>query len=390
MQQSSPIEILFVSHKSPPATGGMEKQSYELINGVALYLKTHAIVYDHRESLLAFFLKLNTRILKLISANPQIKIIHFNDGLIAAIASYHKGYEQIKKTATIHGLDIVYPLAYFQKKIIPRFNTYDRIFAVSDATAQAACDRGIKAEKIQVIVNGVDSTEHRVKKKIADISHKYPDIQLDKKIFVTLGRPVKRKGFSWLLQQVIPHLGTDFQLLMLGPYRTKETLTDKLINLLPPKLKTMIMLFLGYPSDQNALRKILPLYYPKAIHLGKVPFEDLQIILNESLAFLMPNITIPGDMEGFGLVCLEASTAGSLVIASALEGINSAVQHKKNGILVPAENRHVWVNVLTEVLENPEHYQQQAKIYAEYTRTTYSWDIMARTYGNAFLEIAGK
>ncbi|MDR2282478.1 MAG: glycosyl transferase family 1, partial [Sphingobacterium sp.] len=109
MQQSSPIEILFVSHKSPPATGGMEKQSHELINGVGLYLKTHTIVYNHQESLLTFFLKLNRRILKLIKANPQIKIIHFNDGLIAAIASYHNGYEQIKKTATIHGLDVVYP-----------------------------------------------------------------------------------------------------------------------------------------------------------------------------------------------------------------------------------------------------------------------------------------
>lgn len=390
MEHSTDTEILFVSHKSPPATGGMEKQSYELINGVALYLKTHTIVYDHQESLLAFFLKLNARILKEIKANPHIKIIHFNDGLIAAIASYHKGYEQIKKTVTIHGLDIVYPLAYFQKKIIPRFNTFDRIFAVSDATAQAACDRGIKIEKIQVIANGVDTTEHQAKKNLADIRHKYPDIQVDKKIFVTLGRPVKRKGFSWLLQHVIPYLGTDFQLLMLGPYSTKKTLTDRLIKLLPSKLKTMIMLFLGYPSDQTTLRKILPQYYPKVIHLGKVPFEDLKPILQESLAFLMPNITIPGDMEGFGLVCLEASTAGSLVIASALEGINSAVQHKKNGILVPAENSHAWVNVLADVLDNPEHYRQQAKIYTEYTRTTYSWDIMARTYGNAFLEMCNK
>jgi glycosyltransferase involved in cell wall biosynthesis len=177
---------------------------------------------------------------------------------------------------------------------------------------------------------------------------------------------------------------------MLGPYRTKETLTDRLINLLPSKLKTMTMLFLGYPSDQSTLQKILPLYYPKVIHLGKVPFEDLQIILNESLAFLMPNITIPGDMEGFGLVCLEASTAGSLVIASALEGINSAVQHKKNGILVPAENSHAWIDILTKVLENPDHYRQQANTYAEYTRTTYSWDIMARAYSNAFLEIANE
>lgn len=388
MKQSMDIEVLFVSHKSPPATGGMEKQSYELINGVALYLKVHTLVYDHRESILLFFIRLNRRILKLLKSHPNIRVIHFNDGLLASIATFHTGYNQIKKTATIHGLDIVYPLSYFQNKIIPRFNKFDRVFAVSNATAQAALHRGIKAEKLQVIPNGVDSSPSTASSNLAAIQQKYPEIQKDKKLFVTLGRPVKRKGFSWLLENVIPQIQQDFQLVMLGPYRSKKNSKDTLLNVLPSKLRTLTMLFLGYPSDQDRLRRILPQQAPRAIHLGKVPFEDLQTLLKESTAFLMPNIAIKGDMEGFGLVCLEASIAGTLVVASSLEGITSAVHDKKNGILLPAQDDKAWITTLQDILDRPQIYHKLAEAYTDYTRSNYSWDIMARAYCEAFTDIS--
>lgn len=388
MQQSSDIEILFVSHKSPPATGGMEKQSYELINGVSRYLKTHSIVYNHQESLLVFFIKLNKRIVSLLKAYPTIKVIHFNDGLLAAISTFHTGYEDIRKTATIHGLDIVFPLTYFQKKIIPRFNTFDRIFAVSEATAAAAFERGLNIEKLQVIPNGVDhSTLISRNCDMENIYNKYPRLQKETKYFVTLGRPVKRKGFSWLVEHVISPLEGDFQLVMLGPYSTQKKYKEYLLSLLPPKLKTLTMLFLGFPSDQDTLRKILPLQRSKVVHLGKVPNEDLQLLLKHSSAFLMPNIPVSGDMEGFGLVCLEASLAGSLVIASSLEGITSAVQHKKNGLLLPAQDERAWIAILKNILDMPSDYREQAKEYTQYTQANYSWDKMALTYASTFIVI---
>ncbi|ULT24159.1 hypothetical protein KUH03_34775 [Sphingobacterium sp. E70] len=75
----------------------MEKQSFELINNAALYLKVHTIVYDNEESILTFFFRLNQRILSKIKDNPGIRLLHFNDGLIAALASFHKGYDHLKK-----------------------------------------------------------------------------------------------------------------------------------------------------------------------------------------------------------------------------------------------------------------------------------------------------
>ena len=378
---SKHVEILLVSHKYPPATGGMEKQSYELINGLALYTRVHTIIYDNKESILTFFYKLNKRILKKLRRHPTINVIHFNDGLIASFATFHKGYEGLKKVVTIHGLDVVFPLPYFQNKILLRFNHFDRIIAVSQATADAAVQRGIWRDKVTVINNGVDHLlANEVIEPISSLYLKYPQINRNAKYFITLGRPVKRKGFSWLINEVIPKVVGDYQLIMIGPFDKKPTLKERFLDLLPSKSQQLISLFLGLPTDQKDLRSALKKQDSKVIHLGKVPFDDLKIFLANGTAFLMPNVKVDGDMEGFGLVCLEASLAGTLVIASELEGITNAIKHRYNGLLLESQNPQAWIEELQYALSNPKTYQNLAEQYKQNTKNNYSWDKMSREY----------
>ncbi len=375
----SEIEILFVSHKYPPRVGGMEKQSFELINTAALYLKAHTLVYDNKESVFTFFLQLNRRILEKVKENPGIKLIHFNDGLIASLASFHKGYRHLKRVVTIHGLDIVFPFSYFQKKVIPRFNAFDQIIAVSQATAEAAQLRGIDPSKITIIPNGVDPIQAS-----AQVTETNSE---SKPYFITLGRAVKRKGFSWLMKDVIPAIQGDFKLLMVGPFDQKPTWKERLLHLMPAKLYHLMTLFLGYPTDQRAIRKLLKAYPEKIQHLGKVPFEQLKSLLTNAQAFLMPNIEVAGDMEGFGLVCLEASTAGTIVVASELEGITSAVTHNGNGLLLASKNHTAWIEQLQAILANPVHYKSLSLQFKQNTLKQYSWDIMARSYCQSFVDL---
>ncbi|WP_231585280.1 glycosyltransferase family 4 protein [Sphingobacterium sp. Ag1] len=357
----------------------MEKQSFELINTAALYLKVHTLVYDNREPLLAFFFLLNRRILAKINDNPGIKLIHFNDGLIASFASFHKGYTHLKRAVTLHGLDIVFPLRYFQRKIIPRFNTFDQLIAVSQATADAAQLRGIDPSKIIVIPNGVDPIH-------CSTQNNEPTCE-SRPYFITLGRPVKRKGFSWLMKHVIPAIQGDFKLLMVGPFDQKPQWKERLLQLTPKKINHLITLFLGFPTDQGAIRKLLKAYPEKIEHLGKVPFEQLQSLLTNAQAFLMPNIEMAGDMEGFGLVCLEASTAGTIVVAAELEGITSAITHNYNGLLLPSENQNAWIEQLQAILEDPAHYKKLSLQFKQNTLKQYSWDIMARFYCQSFVDL---
>lgn len=384
-------EILFVSHKYPPATGGMEKQSYELIQGVAKHTKVHLLVYKKGEqNLITFFLGLNRKILQMLKVNPGIQVIHFNDGLIASLALFHKGYEHIKRVVTLHGLDVVFPLRYFQQKIIPQFNRYDLLITVSHATAKEAVYRGISEDKIRIIANGVDhQIADQCEMKLEHLQIKYPILQSKPNYLITLGRPVKRKGFSWLLNQVVRDLPKDFQLLMVGPFNAEPKWTEKLLRLLPRKLYHLFTLFLGYPSDEAQIRQLLkdPEIASKVVHLGKVPFHDLQALLANSTAFLMPNIHVPGDMEGFGLVCLEASLAGTLALASATEGITDAIHDRKNGILLPSADKEAWRTMILQLLEDPTAFNDLKRSYQTYSKAHYSWKLMACNYWDVFQEL---
>lgn len=379
--------ILFVSHKYPSSTGGMEKQSFELITGINRRTKSYRIVYNGSESILKFFKTLNKRILSAITEYPDINIIHFNDGLVASLALYHKGYEHLKRVVTVHGLDVVFPLAYFQHKIIPRFNRYDRIIAVSQATAQAIISRGVRPEKVTVIANGIDHhlASLRSEKSIHEILREKA-VSLDKKYLVLLGRPVKRKGFSWFIEHVLPQLDKQFHLLIIGPYQSTTRSQEKWLKLLPAKWRHLLMLFLGFPSDEHRIRQLLhsEKYNKRISHLGKLPIDQLKTVLQNATAFLMPNIKAHGDMEGFGLVCLEASICGSVVLASNIEGITDAIHHNKNGFLITHEQPKQWIDRLSDIVDKPDKYLNLSKEFKKFTLTNYSWDKMIREYLSVF------
>ncbi|MFD2597603.1 glycosyltransferase family 4 protein [Sphingobacterium corticis] len=379
--------FLFVSHKYPPATGGMEKQSYELIEHMKLLAVVHMIVFDGSESIISFFRKLNKRILDQLRDYPEIEMIHFNDGLIATLSLYHKGYEHIAKTVTVHGLDVVFPLRYFQKKILPRFNRFDKIIAVSSATAEAIRARGIEPERVTVVPNGIDHdwAKETDQYDMTDLARRHP-FPKGKEYLVLLGRPVKRKGFSWFLKEVMPKLDPKYHLLIVGPYEENRSAKEWILSLLPKKINHLLALFLGHPSDQDTLRRLLhqPKYANCATHLGKLSHGELQSLLGHAKAFLMPNISVFGDMEGFGLVCLEASSRGALIFASALEGINDAIQHEKNGFLLPSENSEGWIETLNNLNFSKEEENQWRKSFQDYTLQNFSWRKMAASYFSIF------
>lgn len=377
------MEILFVSHKFPPFTGGMEKQSFELINGIKNRSVVHSIVYEGNESRIKFFIMLNKRIMKIIKDNPGISIIHFNDGLIAAFSLFHTKYKHLKRTLTFHGLDVVFPALIYQRFIFPLFNKFDLIIAVSRATADACEVRGIEKEKIVVVNNGVNvGFVNKMERKEVDhlLFQKYNSESKGKRILVAMGRPVKRKGFSWFIENVMPLLHPDFILLLIGPVSSKKK-RHQAFNILPKSFRRKLELFLGFPSDEYLVEKLIKEdSHSRVKRLGKLPLEDIQAIMGVADAFVMPNIEVEGDMEGFGLVCLEASMCGTKVFASASGGITDAIVHGKNGILLPSSDAGCWVKYLNQIIEEPDFIQLNSTEIISFTQDHYSWQKMCDEY----------
>ena len=379
------MEILFVSHKYPPSVGGMEKQSFELINGIKSHVVTHAIIYDGSESRIQFFLRLNRRILEKCKTHPAISIIHFNDALIATWSLRHSGYKHLKHTVTVHGLDIVFPNAIYRKYILPKFSQFDKIFAVSSATAQACIERRIDASKIVVINNGVDERISENTGKMATKSYlsSFYGIDLNnRKLLVAMGRPVNRKGFSWFIENVLPKLDAEYLMLIIGSTPSAQSLSVRIFRLIPSIFRRKLEFLLGWPSDAEKIRKLLKndQHINRVRHLGKIPFEQVTQLLGLAEAFVVPNIPIKGDMEGFGLVTLEAGRCGTKVFASAIEGLTDAIEHGKNGFLLPAGEATIWAEVLNNSTAYAESFLWSSEDSIRFIHQKFSWKKMVDEY----------
>lgn len=370
------MAVLFITHKYPPATGGMEQQSYQLIKGYQNVNNTYSIIFTGQESILLFFVKLRFRVKKILKEHPEINFIHLNDGLMAAFFTLLNVSSNGKKLAvTFHGLDVVFPLALYQKYLLPRVaKKMDVIITVSTATKAACVERHFPTDKIHVISNGVDMPS--TKQDFTDIEISGIDFDNDK-ILLAIGRPVKRKGFSWFAREVMPLLDHRYKFVHVGNIQTKSPF---LYSFLPKRLAHIYDLFIGRANDTSALISAAQNVQNRTIVTGKLSDSHRDFLIQKATFLVMPNIKVAGDMEGFGLVALEGASQGKMVLASDIEGITDAIQDQKTGYLVPSENPTAWATLI----QNYTIKTKDENSFKDYTLKHYSWQKMVDAYAKIF------
>lgn len=390
------MEILFISHKYPPTIGGMEKQCFELVSHAEHHHKVHKLVFTgETESKLSFFWKLRSRVKKILADHPEIEIIHLNDGLMGIFSTWLKSYTEIPVVLTFHGLDLIFPNALYQKYIRTYFKHYDGFICVSRATGEACKTRQLGQEKVHVVPNGVDHAMANFQCNKSAVIQKFKaQFQVDlqgKKVLVLMGRPVQRKGFSWFLEQVVPHLDEDIQILIIGPFAQAPN-TSIWKKLIPANLQRQIALATTGLKDETRVHRLLqdPQINSKVTLTGKLPYLDLQNLLSIADLFIMPNVNIEGDFEGFGLVALEASLSKAVVLASNLEGIPDAVQDQKNGFLLPAEDAEAWRKKIKHLLSDPGKLTAISERFQQFTLEHYGWQKMTDQYIEVFEKVRKK
>ncbi|MFC1948310.1 glycosyltransferase [Chloroflexota bacterium] len=106
----------------------------------------------------------------------------------------------------------------------------------------------------------------------------------------------------------------------------------------------------------------------------------MKLLYNASDIFIMPNIPVKGDMEGFGLVTIEASSCGLPVVASRIEGIKDAIQNGENGMLVEPGNVQEYVSSIKKWLEYDELRNKFGRQARRFTLENYGWEKVAQCY----------
>lgn len=351
-------QILFITRCYPPATGGMERFASDLVHTLSPRVEVHLLSFGGSKICLvyilpSFFLRGCWQLFR-----NQIRIIHTQDGVTSIVGALLKVISRKPLCVVVHGLDVTYRSKIYQRLIRWSLSKADHVVCISQAAEVEVRKIGVPQTRCSVIPLGVTDeifTGHRTEARDC-ITLNYPLIQQDSYMILSVGRLVKRKGVAWFIASILPtivdsHPNAVYVVCGDGPERAA--------------VRAAI--------DDNKLAKHVLL-------VGQVSDKTLNSMYNGADCFVMPNIPVEGDMEGFGRVLVEAALCQMPVIASDLEGIPTAIQDGKNGKLVEPSSQRSYIKEINHFIDNPNRTRIFSKRARTYSIEHFSWDSIAHQY----------
>ena len=345
------MRVLFVTRKYPPKIGGMESLSYSLLTGFPEPKTT--ITLGRSQKHLVWFLPYV--LLRVALTAHRYDVIHLGDAMLSAAGFLPRLFGR-RVAVSVHGLDMTFPPRLYQM-YLRLFLRADAIIANSASTQRIAEARGFG--RVCAISIGVPERYFALSRS----AHR--DTELEQKregrvALLTVGRLVPRKGAAWFVQHVLP------------------------------RLPNVLYVVVGVgPERERILRAAAEVGASDRVWLvGGVSDARLLDILGSSDVFVMPNVAVPGNVEGFGIVAIEASASGLPVVASRLEGIPDAVADGENGTLVPPEDADAFVAALQGLVESASERAERGARGRAYTEKNYSWPQIIQQYVALFARLS--
>lgn len=361
-------KVIFIARRFPPSVGGMERFASDLAGSLSNEAELTKLTWGGSNKwlplvLVGFFF----RALVKLTFDRRIQVIHMQDAVQAPIGWLLSKLTGRPYLVVAHGLDITFKKAFYQQLILPFVRKADAVVSISSATEQEVLKRGVSKKKSFVITLGTLDDYNDPKPNRSELAKK---LHLDlngKFLLITTGRLVKRKGVAWFIENVLPQL-------------VKES-------------KNVLYLVAGDGAEKEAIsesiRRTKMSKYVKM--LGRVDDDVRSLLYQSADTFVMPNIVVPGDMEGFGIVAHEAATAAIPVVASNLEGIADALVDQKNGILVETGDSAGFVRELSSLMKmSSKKRSELGKQFRSFTLREYSWSVIAKKYKKVYDKLAGK
>lgn len=297
-----------------------------------------------------------------LAERREIDAVLFSSMVTASLAiplRRHLRRNGVVTAAIVHGRDVTLNVPFYQL-LVPRvLGALDAVLPVSRATGDACLDRGLDPGKLCVVPNGVavhrfsnfgmkgDARAVLLQRFGGDA---FPERGL---LLCSVGRQVKRKGFAWFVRDVMPLLPHDVHYWLAGDGPENED----------------ILAAARWKGVEHRLRL-----------LGRISERDLGMLYAGSDLFIMPNIPVAGDMEGFGVVMLEAGLSGLPTVASRLEGITDVIAEGYNGHLVSSGDAWGFSEAIMQYYREDQRLFEARARAAQHVRDHYSWAAVADQY----------
>jgi len=233
------------------------------------------------------------------------------------------------------------------------------VFAISDFTRRQLEERKVAAEKIKIIAPGIclDDYDRCEEVQSSEVLHLRQALGLEnRKVILSLSRLVERKGFDRVIEamQGIKEELPEALYLIGGEGPDRQRLEGSVAEL---SLQDWVK-FTGFVKEREK-----KYYYQMCEFL------------------IMPSRQLPdGDVEGFGIVFLEANMHCKPVVGGKSGGIYDAVEDGVSGLLVDPEDPAAIAEVCLRFLQDKGLQQRLGQQGRERAEKHFSWDKLSQEF----------
>lgn len=368
------MKILMITQDFPPVQGGIQSYCYELAmalvnQGVEL---TVVCPYDSQAEDLKWpfkvhRLKSHTSLLftKLMFFLPKfLKQNSFDHILLGqwqnAIGFGFSWPKQTKVHSMVHGRELLDGIFRgLTSKICSKYyKKFDSVIPNSHPVAelfQEVVPR-FDSKKIKVIHPGVDPDKFHPSNK--SLLRKELNLQ-DKRLLVSITRLVARKNIALVIETM--------------PLILKEI----------PNAHYIVG---GRgPELENLRKQVIQLKLEEHVSvLGAIPEDKIVEYFGVGDVFILPSSQSSKDVEGFGIVFLEAGACEVAVIGANTGGIRDAVLEGETGVLIQPINKDTLAQAVIKIIKDPKKAQLMGENSRQRILNELTWAKCGEAYSKHF------
>ncbi len=175
----------------------------------------------------------------------------------------------------------------------------------------------------------------------------------DRPVVLTVSRLQKRKGHDQLIRAI-----------------------ERIRQAVPEVLYAIV----GDGEERQALEKLIAeLKLERHVQfVGQVSDTELVRCYQQCDLFMLPNRTVDGDFEGFGMVLLEAQACGRPVLAGASGGTAETMRIPETGRVVCCDNVDEIADNVVELMTDPQLRDRMGKAARQWTVKNFGWESLSR------------
>jgi len=379
------MNVLQITRNLPPLQGGMERLNGHIARVLA---EKHTVAVVGPEGcrrllparldvaevslrpLPVFLLQACWQALRLAGRHRPAVVIA-GSGLTAPMAWLAARRSGAQRIAYVHGLDLIVDSIAYRTFWLPFIRRMDLVLVNSANTGRLAQACGVAAARIRVLNPG---TESPVASPAAATKFRHENGFGDRPLLLSVGRLTRRKGLTEFIERCLP------QLCLRHPGLLLLVIGDDASNALKVAVgseRERIADTAGAAGVADALRFLPP-----------CDDEMLSAAYEACDLHIFPVREMAGDVEGFGMVAIEAAAHGLPTIAFRSGGVPDAVIEGTTGILVQADDYPALVEAVDEWLPKSRDLALRARCREAARR--WSWENFAIRLHQILAEVMPK